>query len=459
MSESVESLSYAERFIREIFPRQYKSGALTSGRYTSTEFANKEWENVFAATWQVAGRDKEIPLPGDYITFELGRESFLIVRQSDGAIRAFYNVCQHRGNRLVQNHEGSQSSFTCPYHSWRWAIDGALLSVQDEADFSQGSPCGRVRLAGVRCEVFKSFIFINMDQNCVDLRTYLGPIWDQWQPYPVEQMVRVQALTVKLPSNWKGLIDNFSEVYHFATVHAPYLEFLEDDFRDISCDLFDEGHTVMRMKAGLPAARHLACDVAPIGPQLAQELVRWSLDPAEFVDRPQDTRRALQAAKRVLGTKRGYEHYARMSDSQLTDSHHYVVFPNFAAGMLSDGVLFHRLRPHADDPNRSYYDVHYYALGKDAFSSISTADGHADVVQTDVPVEVVEFGERSLGILIDGDVNTMQTQQQGWRSRGYHGGELSDQEFRVAFFHHMLDRYMNRYRPKKDPALPQRMLL
>jgi phenylpropionate dioxygenase-like ring-hydroxylating dioxygenase large terminal subunit len=361
---------------REIFPHRYNRQALTSERYVSAEFAKREWDNVFAATWQVAGRENEIPESGDYITFELGRESFLIVRQTDGSIRAFYNVCQHRGNRLVQQMEGSQPSFTCAYHSWRWGIDGALEAAQDETDFTQGSPCGRVRLEEVRCEVFKSFVFINMDPDCVDLRTYLGPVWDRWQVYPVEKMTRVQALTVKLPSNWKGLIDNFSEVYHFATVHAPFLDFLEDDFREISCDLFDEGHTQLRMKAGVPSARYIAGNAAPIGPQLAQELRNWGLDPAEFAQRPRDTRLALQSAKRKLGAQRGCDHYARMSDSQLTDSHHFVVFPNFAAGMLSDGVLFHRLRPHADDPNRCYYDVHYYALGKDAFSSISTADGH-----------------------------------------------------------------------------------
>src|SRR5688572_14532975 len=118
--------SYAERFVREIFPHRYKSQALTSERYVSTEFDKREWDNVFAATWQVAGRENEIPESGDYITFELGRESFLIVRQTDGSIRAFYNVCQHRGNRLVQQMEGSQPSFTCAYHSWRWGIDGAL---------------------------------------------------------------------------------------------------------------------------------------------------------------------------------------------------------------------------------------------------------------------------------------------------------------------------------------------
>ena len=441
--------SYAESFLRELFPANYKSGALAGERYTSPDFALREWEQVFARTWQVAGRTNEIPGPGDYFTHELGRESFIVVRQRDGGVRAFYNVCQHRGNRLVAGAEGSQASFTCPYHSWKWDIDGSLLSVQDEEDFSQGTPCGRVRLEAVRCEVFKSFIFVNMDPNGVDLRTFLGPIWEQWQVYPVERMVRVQALTVKLPSNWKGLIDNFSEVYHFASVHAPFLEYLEDDFRDIECQIFDEGHTLLKMKAALPATRFLAGNSAPIGPQLREELLRWELDPDDFVQRPKETRLAVQAAKRRLGPGRGHAHYAQMTDSQLTDSHHYTIFPNFAAGMLADGILFHRLRPHADDPNRSYYDVHYYAFGHDAFSNMSTAGGSAGGPAEDVPVEVVEFGAKSLGVLLDGDVNTMQSQQKGWRSRGYRGGELSDQEFRVAFYHHMLDRYMAGYRPTK----------
>jgi hypothetical protein len=130
-------------------------------------------------------------------------------------------------------------------------------------------------------------------------------------------------------------------------------------------------------------------------------------------DRPKDTRTAIQAAKRRLGPKRGHAHYERMSDSQLTDSHHYTIFPNFCAGMLADGILFHRLRPHADDPNRSYYDLHYYAFGEDAFSNISTAVRNCNGPLQDVPVETVEFGSRSLGVLLDGDVITMLTQQQG----------------------------------------------
>ncbi len=439
--------SYAQRFVTDIFPRRYRQGALTGERYTSADYFAREWENVWTKAWLVIARAVEIPEPGDFVVEEIGPESILVVRQEDGGIRAFYNVCQHRGNRLVQPAEGSMPSFTCDYHSWTWGIDGGLRAVQDEDDFPEGSPCGRVRLEEMKCDVFAGFVFVNMDPDSIPLKDYLGPVWDRWQAYPVDRMTRVQALTVRLPSNWKALHDNFSEVYHFATVHASYLDYLEDDFRDIACEIFDEGHTVMHMKGALPSARHLHSNQPPIGEQLAAELRRWDLDPADFADNPTGTRQALQRQKRRLGPARGHAHYARMTDSQLTDSHHYTIFPNFSAGMLADGILFHRLRPHATDPNRSCYDVFYYAVGDDAFSGMSTAAGGSGGRRTDAPREVVDFGERSLGALLDGDVGTMATQQQGLRSRGYRGGVLADQEYRLAFYHHMIDRYMAGYRP------------
>src|SRR5512137_937312 len=81
--------SYAERFLNDIFPRSYKSGVLSGERYASPGFAAREFDNVFARTWQVVGRTNEIPEAGDFITHELGRESFLVVRQQDGSVRAF----------------------------------------------------------------------------------------------------------------------------------------------------------------------------------------------------------------------------------------------------------------------------------------------------------------------------------------------------------------------------------
>src|SRR4051812_19319623 len=96
---------------------------LEGERYTSPAFMAAEWENVWTKSWLITVRADDIPEAGDYMLEEIGRESILIVRQDDGGVRAFYNVCQHRGNRLVLEPEGSMPAFTCPYHSWRFEID------------------------------------------------------------------------------------------------------------------------------------------------------------------------------------------------------------------------------------------------------------------------------------------------------------------------------------------------
>ncbi len=439
--------SYAEKFVNDIFDKKYKMGALKGERYTSREFFESEWENVWTKVWLVVARTVEIPESGDFIVHEIGPESILVVRQENGGIRAFYNVCQHRGNRLQHNAQGSMDAFTCDYHSWKWGIDGSLIAVQDEDDFSQGSPCNKLQLAEIKCETFCGLIFINMDPDSISLKDYLGPIWEKWQVYPIEKMKRVQAISVRLPCNWKALQDNFCEVYHFATVHGQFLDYLEDDYRSIACEIYNEGHTVMHMKAALPSQRYLLRGDQPISEQLADELRRWELDPNAFLDKPQETRLALQRQKRKLGPERGHEHYQNMTDSQLTDSHHYTIFPNFSAGMLADGMLFHRIRPHQSDPNCCFYDVFYYAYGEDTFSTISTASRESGE-SGDVEIEKVVYGEKSLGALIDGDVDTMVGQQTGLKSRGYGGSYLSDQEYRVAYYHHTIDRYMAGYRPR-----------
>lgn len=446
--------SAARVFQGRSIPEEYRTGALHGDRYSSREYAQREFDRVFARSWLVTGRDTEIPEPGDYYTFTIGPESILVVRQHDGSVRAFYNVCQHRGNRLVQANWGSQPSFTCQYHGWRWNIDGSLEWVQDEDNFPNGSPCGKLTLNEVKCEVFKSFVFINMNTESSTLREFLGPVWDDWQVYPVEKMVRTQAMTVKLPSNWKAFMDNITEAYHFSSLHPTFLDMVEDDHRTLKCDVFIEGHTRQVLQVGRPAQRYIERADTPISPRLAAELRRWELKPDSFVNHPADTRTAIQEAKRRIGAERGWLHYEQMSDSQLTDAHFYTVFPNFAISMMSDGALFHRLRPHPDDPSVCYYDLHYYSLSGDTMQSVAMqslqkskgegAGQHSDA--KDVPVEEFEMGERSLGELLDGDTAITRSQQSGLRSRGFKGGHLSNQEFRVAFFHYMVDQYMEHER-------------
>ena len=149
-------------------------------RYTSSEFYEKEWNQMWTKVWLLLGRVSEIPFKGDYQIEEIGVESIIMVRQEDGSVRAFYNVCQHRGSRLTNNTKGTTEVFRCPYHSWEWSFDGTLLSVQDPEDFLQGNPCEELTLAEVPCEVFAGFIWVNLDPDCQSLKDFLGPLWDEW---------------------------------------------------------------------------------------------------------------------------------------------------------------------------------------------------------------------------------------------------------------------------------------
>lgn len=119
---------------------------LAGERYTSKTFMDAEWENVWTKTWLITVRADDIPEEGDFLVEDIGKESILIVRQADGAIKAFYNVCQHRGNKLVHVDSGSMPSFTCAYHSWKFEIDGRCSYAQDPEDFAGGNPCAAASL-------------------------------------------------------------------------------------------------------------------------------------------------------------------------------------------------------------------------------------------------------------------------------------------------------------------------
>jgi phenylpropionate dioxygenase-like ring-hydroxylating dioxygenase large terminal subunit len=101
----------------------------------------------------------ELEEEGDLVRHNLGKESVIMVRQADGSIKAFYNTCPHRGNRLVLGDRGGSHRITCAYHGWQYSNDGVLVNVQDPDDFPGGNPCGNVRLSEVRCQSWGPFIY------------------------------------------------------------------------------------------------------------------------------------------------------------------------------------------------------------------------------------------------------------------------------------------------------------
>ena len=413
---------------------------LAGERYFSRDFARREWEAVWTKSWLVICREEDIPEAGDFLVEEVGSESILIVRQEDGGVKAFYNVCQHRGNRLVSVPDGSMPAFTCAYHSWKWSLDGMCVNAQDPEDFAGGSPCGRKWLNELLCERFASFVWVNMDLNALPLQHQLAELYPMLQVYPFETMQRTQAISVRMPCNWKIIQDNFRETYHIPSVHPEGLYVNESYYRDSVIAPLNNGNALLHTPAGRPS-RYLPGGKLVINEYLIEDLKTWELDPDLFKDRPLEIREAIQRQKRKLGPARGNDHYDRMSDAQLTDTFLYSLFPNTTLTCFADGMLFLRALPHASDPEQCTFDCWFYATGtEDIFTRLNTSNGSvSDQLHKRAEREWRNFGEGSLGVILDGDADIMEAQQRGMHSRGYPGAELAGQEKRIAQYHQRID--------------------
>lgn len=413
---------------------------LAGERYFDRGFAEREWNAVWAKSWLVVCHVQQIPEPGDFVVEEFGAQSILVVRQDDGGVKAFFNVCQHRGNKLVMPDSGSMPSFTCSYHSWKWSLDGTCIAAQDPEDFPGGTPCGRHRLKELNSEVFASFIWINMDENPSSLHDYLGELYPILEQYPFDAMTMVQAITVRMPCNWKILQDNFRETYHIPTVHPIGLYVNEPDYRQARIENLSNGHSLLCTPGSQPS-RYLPGGQLKIDEYLIKDLETWELSPKDYENQPLAVRKALQEQKRKLGPARGHGHYSRMSDQQLTDTFLYSLFPNTTFTCFADGMLFLRARPHPRDPEQAEFDCFFFASGaEDFFTRQLTASGGVSGGARDgVERQYINFGEGSVGVILDDDAGIMEAQQRGMHSRGWKGAELAGQEKRIAHYHCRID--------------------
>jgi phenylpropionate dioxygenase-like ring-hydroxylating dioxygenase large terminal subunit len=169
---------------------------------------------------------ERLPRTGSYFTRELAvaDTSLILVRGKDGQIRAFHNICRHRGNKLVWNDfpaaetAGTCRQFTCKYHAWRYGLDGELTFIQQEDEFF-GVDKGQYGLKAVRCEIWEGFIFVNLDPEAAPLADYLGELAKGLEGYPFGEMTEVYTYRAEIGSNWKLFIDAFAEFYHAPVLH------------------------------------------------------------------------------------------------------------------------------------------------------------------------------------------------------------------------------------------------
>jgi phenylpropionate dioxygenase-like ring-hydroxylating dioxygenase large terminal subunit len=431
---------------------------ISAERYISRDYAHREWQQLWPKAWLIACPAQDVAEPGDFYVFDLDPESIIISRTEAGELKAFYNVCQHRGARLIASDRGALAQYTCPYHGWQYHNDGTLAHVPDEARFSRGVPRDKLCLKTVRAEVCLGAVWVCMDQNAPPLKEYLGPVVDMIAPFRVGDMRLTEDQSCRLECNWKAVFDNFGELYHVEHIH-PQHELIFDCPTSVA-EYFDGGHTRVLIDGFTVNSRLPIPEEVP--PTQWAQMKTLGLDKEDYRGRVLDVRRDVQLAKRRLGPSLGYN-YDLLSDDQLSDIVQYNIFPNAVLVVQPEEYWILRSRPRGEDPNQCYWDKFAFRMLPDtalqeaasvefpplqnranvSFNLDQTTDGTVRPEHDEFDQEAIIAGEKSMTITLDQDIHLIRDVQKGMRSRGFEEAWLNDDEGRVQHYHTWLDRYMN----------------
>ena len=283
--------------------------------YTSAEFLEQEIAALFYKEWICAGHVSELQQPGDYLAFDIVDKPVLIVCDETGKIRAFSNVCRHRGTVLASG-SGKQKIFTCPYHAWSYDLNGCLRT----APYMDKEHVQDITLPEYRIEIWQGLIFVSLNADVEPLAPRLGKVAGQISPYDLARHKVVLRADLEMACNWKLLVENFCEGYHVFHVHSKTFEpevptssiiireggaafnHHTQTMKDTS--KFDD-EKVMRLPPELRALVHLFCiypclafsietesatwlSVRPTGPQSLKYTLGIALYPGDGNDVPQE---------------------------------------------------------------------------------------------------------------------------------------------------------------------------
>lgn len=185
--------------------------------YTDDAWLDTERERVFGRTWWIAAREQELPRPGDYMVRDELGSSILLVRDERGRVNAFDNSCRHRGSRLLDG-SGRVQDIRCPYHGWRYGLDGRCSHIPAAEGLRGRLPPER-GLHAVRCAVWGGFVWVCPHDDTAPLEDFLGEVTDDLAPYRLDEFEPIQHAVWDLPCNWKALVENVTDFYHVPFVH------------------------------------------------------------------------------------------------------------------------------------------------------------------------------------------------------------------------------------------------
>lgn len=189
--------------------------------YSGDDALRNDRATVLRRTWQFIGHESQIPASGDYLSDVIGGAPVVVVRQADGQIAAFHNVCRHRAGALVMDGQGHCGEvLTCRYHGWRYALDGRLRSAVDFGAAPDFDP-REYSLFPVRVEAWRGLLFVNLDLAAPPLAALIAPLEARW-PDGQAAFPLVERRTHRIACNWKTYVENYLEGYHLPMVHPEF---------------------------------------------------------------------------------------------------------------------------------------------------------------------------------------------------------------------------------------------
>ena len=344
-----------------------------------------EWErdNILRRDWVIVGRADEVPEPGTFFQAELDGEPLLLVRARDGVLRAFYNVCRHRGTAVVEEQCGAAVRFQCPYHAWIYDLEGKLVRAKHTDDLDDFS-LEAYGLATVRCETWQGFVFVSLDPAAPPLATQLGDLDEHLGRFDFSELRPARTMTYDVAANWKFIAENYSECYHCPPLHPQLNKLTPYD---------------------------LGGDYAPGG--------AWQGGWMELVGGAETM--ALDGGK---GSRHGRPPMCGMTAEDERRIFYYVVWPNAFLSVHPDYLLVHRLIPVGPDRTTVICQL----LFEPATMALPDFD----------PSDAIAFWD----LTNIQDWHVCELQQRGTRSRSWVSGRYSNQEASVHAFDLMVaERY------------------
>lgn len=423
--------------VKEDSWRDLGDAPLAADRYTSPEFFAAEKAKMWPNVWQMAAREEELPDPGDLVVYDNVGRSYVLIRQDDGSIRAFHNVCLHRGRKL-RTDSGSAAELECPFHGFTWALDGKLKRVPCAWDFAHLAEKD-MSLPELRVGRWAGFVFVTESEQAQPLEDYLAPLPRIFERWRLEECFTHIWVGKVIRANWKVCAEAFMEAWHSLATHPQILPFTGD--ANTRYSLWGDHANLALTPFGVlsPHLEGKGMGEHDILAAMGMGSGRNRVDDGFVLGEGQTARRALadQNRKKFLDDL-GYDS-SDATDSEMLDAYTYNVFPNLSPwGGFSPNIVY-RWRPWPDQ-NATLMEVRMLARPPKGAPKPRAVEMR--FLGEDEPWSTVtDWG--MLGSVFDQDMGNLPYVQDGLIASPNNRVELGHyQESRIRHFHATLDKYL-----------------